>query len=103
MRILHALSIFVLVLPNVAFAQTPGTFGEMVNFFLGIFNLIIPVIFALTFLVIIWGITKGWIIDAGSEAGADRGKQIAFAGIVGLIVMTGMWGIIALAQSVIKF
>lgn len=92
-----------IVLPQVTFAASIGNFGDMVNYFLSIFNLVIPAIFGLTLIVFIWGLVKGWIINSGTEAGAEQGRQMAIAGIIGLIVMTGMWGIIALAQSVIKF
>ena len=92
-----------LLFPQILLAATVGSFSELVNYFLSIFNLVIPAIFGLTLIVFLWGLVKGWIINAGTEAGAEQGKQMAIAGIIGLIVMTGMWGIIALAQSIISF
>jgi len=92
-----------LLFPRFLFAASIGSFADLVSYFLSILNLVVPAIFALTLIVFIWGLVKGWIINAGTEAGAEEGKRMAIAGIIGLIVMTGMWGIIALAQSVISF
>jgi hypothetical protein len=91
-----------LLFPRVMFASI-GSFADLVNYILGILNLVIPAIFGLTLIVFIWGLVKGWIINSGTESGAEEGKRMAIAGIIGLIVMTGMWGIIALAQSIIAF
>lgn len=99
----HLLIVTSLALPQVLFAASINTFGDMVDFFLSLINLAIPVIFALSLLVFVWGIFQGWIMNAGTEAGIDRGKNMAVAGVIGLIVMTGMWGIVALAQSFIRF
>ena len=89
----------VLLLPVIAHAQQPRNFNELVNIFLSIINnALIPAVFTLTFFVIIWGIVKTWIMSPGDEAEREKGKQLVFAGIIALVIMSGIWGIVALLR-----
>ena len=56
-------------------------------------------IFALTFIVFIWGIMKAWILNAGDESEIEKGKKLALWGVIVLAVMSGIWGILALLQN----
>ncbi len=76
-----------------------ATFASLVNSFLGVLGLIIPLIFALTFLVIVWGVVQAWILNAGNAEKVSEGQMIALWGIIGLVVMAGMWGLIALVRT----
>jgi hypothetical protein len=69
--------------------------GEIIN----LIELFIVFIFALTFLAIIWGVIKYWIIQGGEPESVESGKKIVFAGIIGLVVMVSIWGIIYLLKS----
>ena len=62
-------------------------------------SLLIPIIFALTVLVLSWGIIKAWVIGGGDESSVAEGKQIAIAGVVALVVMIGVWGIVAVLRT----
>jgi hypothetical protein len=77
----------------------PQDFRGLVSIFLDIIGLIIPFIFALALLVFLWGLTRAWILGAGDEKNVTAGKQIAFAGILGLVVMTAVWAIVELVRS----
>lgn len=98
MRTLFFLS--TLMFPATAFAA-PKNFAELVDVFLGIIALLIPLVFALALLVFLWGITKAWILGGGDKASVDKGKQIALAGIIGLVVMVSVWGIVAIFKNVL--
>ena len=74
-------------------------FAWLVGKFLEIINLIIPLIFALALGVFIWGLMNAWILGGGDQARVDKGKKVALAGVIGLVVMAGVWGIIAILQS----
>lgn len=90
------------VLPLDAFATAvvpPTDFKSLVKLFTGIIETLIVLIFAFTFLVFMWGVIKSWIIQGGSEEGADSGKKFVFAGIVAFVVMTSLWGIVYILQS----
>lgn len=91
--------IFYAVPSAVVFAQgTPTDFASLVDQFLAIIDILIVLIFALTFIVFIWGITKAWIINAGDETEIENGKQLALWGVIGLVVMSGIWGLLSLLR-----
>lgn len=94
-------SIFLLV-PAVTFAA-PRDFAGVVSWVADFATLLVPFIIGLTFLFIIWGIAKAWIIDGGNEESTQTGKTILLTGIIGLTVMVGMWGIVSLVRSAIFF
>lgn len=79
--------------------QPPGNFAELVGFFIGIFELIIPFIFSLTLLVIIWKIIDSWIINADNTSKIDEGKQYVLWGVIVLVIMSSVWGILRLLRS----
>ncbi len=83
-----------LILPIVTYAA-PKDFAGLVGFFLNIIGLLIPLLFGLSLLVFLWGITNAWILNGGDEEGIKKGKQLATVGIIGLVVMSGVWGIVS--------
>lgn len=75
------------------------TFAGFVDKVLEFNQQLLLIIFGLTFIVLIWGIAKAWIINGGDEKEIENGKQIVLAGIIALVVMIGIWGILAILQS----
>lgn len=73
-------------------------FSDLVDTFIGLIALLIPLIFALTLVVVIWKIIDAWIIHAGDPNKIEEGKSVIFAGILALIVMSGIWGILSILQ-----
>ncbi len=100
---MHLLSAFVLtLLTPLSFAYAaaaPGDFASLVAIVIGIIKTLIVLVFTLTFLVIIWGVVKGWIIGGGEAEGIESGKNTLFAGIVALVVMLSIWGILEILKS----
>ena len=78
---------------------TPTSFAGLVGFFLGFIQLLVPLIFAATFLVIAWGVIKAWVINGGDPKAAAAGKQIAFVGVIALVFMFGVWGLVYMLQG----
>ena len=74
-------------------------FADVVNVFIGFIALLVPVIFALTLLVIIWKVIDAWVIHGGEESKIEDGKQTIIVGIIALVVMSGIWGILAILRS----
>lgn len=75
------------------------TFGSLIDDVLDIIDILIIIIFAFTLIVIVWGIFKSWILYADNEQEIEKGKQLALAGVIGLFVMSGIWGILAALRS----
>ena len=99
-NMIQVLSILAILLaPAIAHGAAPTDFRGLVGVFLGIINLIIPLLFGLALLVFLWGVANAWIFSAGDEAKISKGKQIALAGVIGLVVMSGVWGIVALVAD----
>jgi len=92
-------SISLYSMPFFAHAATPRNFKEVVDFILGYVQLVIPLLFALTFIVIIWGVVNAWLIQGGNTEKIQEGRMIAMYGVIGLVVMMGLWGIIALVRT----
>ena len=85
--------------PSVPCTQDICSFVDLVGRLLEILSLIIPLIFALTLLVIIWKVVNLWIINAGDTTKVDEGKKVALIGVIVLVIMSGLWGIIALLHA----
>lgn len=74
-------------------------FSDLVNTFIEMISLLIPLIFAITLLVIVWKVIDAWIINGGDENKVQEGKHTAIVGIIALVVMSGIWGILRILQS----
>lgn len=83
--------------------SAPRNFADVVNWVADFAALLVPVIIGITFVFIIWGMAKAWIIDGGSEESTQTGKMVFLTGVIGLTVMIGMWGLISLVRSAIFF
>jgi hypothetical protein len=74
-------------------------FSDLVSEFIDIISLLVPLIFAITFLIIIWKVVDACIINVGDESKIQEGKNTIFVGIIALVVMSGIWGILSILQS----
>lgn len=74
-------------------------FSDLVATFIDLISRLIPVIFALTLLIIIWKVVDAWIINGGEESKIEEGKSTIIAGIIALVVMSGIWGILKILQN----
>ncbi len=94
-------AIIILALPYISEAYTvttPTDFKSFLNLFNNIIAILIPFIFALTFLTIMWGTLRAWVMGEGSSEDIEKGKKIAFVGIIALVVMSSIWGILSLLK-----
>lgn len=74
-------------------------FADLVDTFIGLISLLVPLVFALTLVVIIWKVIDAWILNAGEESKVEEGKNVVIVGIIALVVMSAIWGILAILQS----
>jgi len=79
--------------------QPPENFAELVGFFISILELIVPLIFSLTLLVIVWKMIDSWIINADNPSKIKEGKQYVLWGIIVLVVMSTVWGVLRLLRN----
>lgn len=99
MHYFFSLLLITLVLPAHVFAApAPTDLKSFLGILSGIINLLIPLIFALTFLTIMWGVVKAWIMGDSTDEDIAKGKNIAIAGVIGLALMSAIWGILRFLQ-----
>lgn len=66
---------------------------------IGLISSVIPLIFGLTLAVIVWKVIDAWVLNAADDAKISEGKKTVLIGLIVLVVMTGIWGILAVLQS----
>ena len=79
--------------------MTPTTFGGLVDFILGIINIIIPSFLALFFLFLVWKIFDAWVINAADEKKREEGKRIALVATLVFVLIIITWGIVAMIRQ----
>jgi len=99
MKILAQLLPFALFAPLFVFAQvTPGNFQGVSVFISNIMgfinNILIPFVFAIAFLVFIWGMFKTFILGGSDEDKQKEGKHLMMYAIAGFVIMISLWGIV---------
>ena len=83
------------LIPASALAQ-PANFKELAGVVLDIVDLLVLLLISLCFVVVMWGVIKAWILEAGNDQSVAKGRQIALAGVIGLVVIVAIWGIVKL-------
>ena len=68
----------------------------------GIFNPLIGLMFVVAFAFFIWGIIE-FIWNAGNEEKRATGKQHIIWGLIGLLIMSAVWGIMAIIKNFVTF
>lgn len=79
--------------------KTPTTFKGLVQFILDFINILIPAMFGLLFIYLVWKIIDAWIIHAGDEKKLEEGKRLITTAVVVFVLMLSTWGIVALIKS----
>ncbi len=82
-----------LALPLLAGAQSDiAGLGDKI---IGIINgTLVPLLFAVAFLVFLWGAFKFFILGATNGEAKEGGKDLMIYGIIGFAVMVSVWGLV---------
>ena len=79
------------------FAQFVGSGSTGI---IGILNTVVaPIIFALAFLVFVFGIVKYFFIHGGEDTKRAEGRQFILWGILGMVVLFTVWGFVNILLS----
>ena len=57
-------------------------------------DIIVPVVFAVAFIVFVWGAFNVFIIGANNEDAKEKGKNLMLYGLIGFFVMISVWGLV---------
>jgi hypothetical protein len=77
----------------------PTTFAGLVNVILGLINIVIPLIFGLLFVFLVWKIFNSWVLNAADEGAREEGRQYAVVAVIVFVVMVVAWGIVAMLRT----
>ncbi|MFA5942285.1 MAG: hypothetical protein WC798_01280 [Candidatus Paceibacterota bacterium] len=65
------------------------------NLVLSIINLVlVPVLFAISFIVFLYGIAKSYIFSSGEPGEVAKGHKLILWGIIAFVVMISIWGLV---------
>ncbi len=66
----------------------------------GLLNIVVvPVIFALAFLVFVWGVVNYYFFHANDEKKREEGRAFVLWGLLGMVVLFSVWGLVKLVLS----
>ena len=72
----------------------PGSLKELIQIFIDLINLAIPVLISLTILFFIWKLVDAWILNAGDEEKRQNGRHTALIGILVIALMVTVWAVV---------
>jgi NADH:ubiquinone oxidoreductase subunit 2 (subunit N) len=84
-----------LALPFITFAQAIDSVQTAGDFIINIINTVaVPVLFAIAFLVFIYGIFQYFILSRGDEEKQGLGRSLMLWGLIGFFLMVSVWGLV---------
>ena len=91
-------------LPLVSLAATLNNVSDVGSFIINtINNVLVPVIFAIAFIVFLWGAFQTFILGATNDTTKEKGKSLMLWGLVGFFVMVSVWGLVNVLTGTIGF
>ncbi len=78
--------------------------GEYLKSIVGFINTyVVPFIFAVGFIVFIWGVFQYFILGGSNEEKREEGKKLVMWGIIAFVVMLSLWGLVNLLVASFGF
>lgn len=99
-RSLLALTLLALMVPVYTFAQGSGSLNvtpiqNLSNSIIGLINtVVVPFVFAVAFLVFIWGVYTYFIAGGANEEKRSEGAKFVLSGLIGFAAMVTIWGLV---------
>lgn len=77
-------------------------FEQILQQITGFIDALVPVIFAIAFIVFIWGIFQYFIFGGADEEKRKMGRQLAVWGIIGMAIMFSVWGLVRILTGTLE-
>ncbi len=91
-------------LPLVSLAQSVRNVSDAGTLIINtINNVLVPVLFAVAFIVFLWGAFTTFILGATSDEVKEKGKNLMLWGLIGFFVMVSIWGLVNILTGTISF
>ena len=94
-----AIAVSAWAVPYLAFAQVRDVFQLVELITVIINNVLVPLVFAIAFLVFIWGVFQYFILSGGDKEKREEGQKLMLYGIIGFFVMVAVWGLVNILLS----
>ncbi|MBU6323251.1 MAG: hypothetical protein KGI41_00165 [Patescibacteria group bacterium] len=96
-RAAYAVAAILGAVPAAAAAAQAQTFSGFTGAIVSVVDKgLIPLLYAAAFLAFLWGMLNYFIIKAGEERGREEARGFILWGLVGLVVIFGVWGMVHL-------
>ncbi len=90
-------------LPLVSFAAV-NNLNDLGSFVINLINnVLVPVLFAVAFIVFLWGAFQAFILGAQNDTAKEKGKNLMLWGLIGFFVMISIWGLVNILVGTIQF
>ncbi len=100
---LTSASLAAFALPLVSFAAI-NNISDVGSFIINtINNVFVPVLFAIAFIVFIWGAFQTFILGATNDVAKEKGKDLMLWGLIGFFVMVSVWGLVNILTGTVSF
>lgn len=91
------------LLPALAFAQSVSSVQDLGTFIIGLINNVaVPVIFALAFIVFIYGVFQYFILGGSDEEKKEKGRGLMLYGLIGFFLMVSVWGLVHILTGTVS-
>lgn len=74
-----------------------GCFGAQIVYIIN--NILVPVLFAVAFMVFLYGIAKTYIFSHGDGESVTKGHQLILWGLIGFVAMVSLWGMVNVVSN----
>lgn len=81
-----------------AFSLKDSTFSSTVSYIIDVLSVLVPILFALAFIVFFWGLSK-FILNSGSKADIEKGRSYMLWGILALFILISFRTIVGIISS----
>lgn len=98
---LTSLGAFALPLVSLAAINNVSDVGEFIIETIN--GVLVPVLFAVAFIVFLWGAFKTFIIGANNDTAKEEGKGFMLYGLIGFFVMVSIWGLVNILVGTFDF
>ena len=93
-----------LAVPLITLAQTVNNLSDAGSRVISVINtVLVPVLFAIAFIVFLWGAFQTFIVGANDEEVKEKGKNLMLWGLIGFFVMVSIWGLVNILTGTVIF